>query len=121
MDRSGAYIARYLAKNVVASGLAERCTIQVAYGIGLEKPLSLYLETHGTGRVSEAGLADFISNHVDLTPKGLIERLELRRPIYQKTASYGHFGRAYEESTGRFPCERTDFAATLREKFSKVF
>ncbi len=118
VDRSGAYIARYLAKNVVAAGLAERCTIQVAYGIGLVEPLSLFVDTHGTGRVSEMALADFISKNIDLTPKGLIDRLDLRRPIYKVTASYGHFGRAYDKKTKAFPWERTDLADTLRQEFN---
>ena len=120
VDRSGAYIARYLAKNVVASGLAERCTIQVAYGIGLVEPLSLFVDTHGTGCVSESTLSDFIVSHVDLTPKGLIDRFDLRRPIYKKTASYGHFGRDYDPVSKSFPRENTDLAAVLREKITAV-
>jgi len=118
VDRSGAYIARYLAKNVVAAGLAERCTLQVAYGIGIAEPLSLFVDTHGTGRCSSEALATFIARTVDLTPKGIIDRLELRRPIYRQTASYGHFGRPYTAETKAFPWERTDLAEILRGEFS---
>lgn len=118
VDRSGAYIARYLAKNIVAAGLAERCTLQVAYGIGIAEPLSLFVDTHGTGRCSSEALATYIARTVDLTPKGIIDRLDLRRPIYKKTASYGHFGRQYREETKAFPWEKTDLAETLRREFN---
>ncbi|MDP4840100.1 MAG: methionine adenosyltransferase, partial [Alphaproteobacteria bacterium] len=114
VDRSGAYIARYLAKNIVAAGLAERCTLQVAYGIGIAEPLSLFVDTHGTERCNCEALAAFIARTVDLTPKGIIDRLDLRRPIYKQTASYGHFGRTYEAETKAFPWERTDLAEILR-------
>ncbi|NCP61992.1 MAG: methionine adenosyltransferase [Alphaproteobacteria bacterium] len=118
VDRSGAYIARYLAKNIVAAGLAERCTLQVAYGIGIAEPLSLFVDTHGTERCNCEALAAFIARTVDLTPKGIIDRLDLRRPIYKQTASYGHFGRTYEAETKAFPWERTDLAEILRCEFN---
>ncbi len=118
VDRSGAYIARYLAKNIVAAGLAERCTLQVAYGIGIAEPLSLFVDTHGTERCNSEALAAFIACTVDLTPKGIIDRLDLRRPIYKQTASYGHFGRTYDAKTKAFPWERTDLAETLRAEFN---
>lgn len=120
VDRSGAYMARYIAKNIVAAGLAERCTFQVAYGIGIAKPVSIFVDTHGTARagVSEEKLADYIAKNVDLTPKGIIDRLDLRRPIYRGTASYGHFGRQYDAASGAFSWERTDLANDLRQAFT---
>ncbi|MCY4179940.1 MAG: methionine adenosyltransferase, partial [Litoreibacter sp.] len=93
VDRSAAYAARYLAKNVVAAGLAERCTIQLSYAIGVAKPLSIYCNTHGTGEVDEAEIEAAVADCMDLTPRGIIEHLGLRRPVYQRTAAYGHFGR----------------------------
>src|SRR5689334_23857236 len=93
VDRSAAYVARYLAKNVVAAGLAKRCTIQLSYAIGVAEPLSVYVDTHGTGTVSEAKLEEVLPKLVRLTPKGIREHLKLNAPIYQKTAAYGHFGR----------------------------
>ncbi len=99
VDRSAAYAARHLAKNVVASGLADECTIQIAYAIGIAEPVSIHVDTHGTGKVSDVFLAKFIQEHVDLTPRGIIRRLKLLRPIYRKTAAYGHFGRNDKDFT----------------------
>jgi S-adenosylmethionine synthetase len=113
VDRSAAYAARYLAKNVVAAGLAERCTIQLAYAIGVAKPLSIYVETHGTGIVSEERLITALSDLVDLSPRGIREHLGLNRPIYARTAAYGHFGRAVD-ADGGFSWERLDLVDTLR-------
>lgn len=111
VDRSAAYMARYAAKNIVAAGLAEKCLVQLAYAIGVADPVSVLVDTGGTGRVSESKLAGLIRGHFSLTPKGIIEDLELRRPIYRKTAAYGHFGRDEEG----FTWERTDKAEALRE------
>ncbi|MFC7395951.1 methionine adenosyltransferase [Chelatococcus sp. GCM10030263] len=112
VDRSAAYAARYLAKNVVASGIAERCTIQVSYAIGVSKPLSLYVDLHGTGQVDEARLEKVLLEVMDLSPRGIREHLGLNRPIYARTAAYGHFGRPAEEDGG-FSWERTDLAETI--------
>ena len=109
VDRSAAYAARYVAKNLVVAGLAERCEIQVSYAIGVARPTSISVDSFGTGRVSDARLAELIQAHFDLRPKGLITMLDLLHPIYRKTAAYGHFGR--EE----FPWERVDKAEELRE------
>jgi len=113
VDRSAAYAARYLAKNVVAAGLASRCTIQVAYAIGVSRPLSVYVETHGTGAVDEDRLSDVLQQHMDLSPRGIREHLELSRPIYARTAAYGHFGRE-PDPDGGFSWERTDLAVSLK-------
>ncbi|PIB23975.1 methionine adenosyltransferase [Amylibacter kogurei] len=113
VDRSAAYAARYLAKNVVAAGLAKRCTIQVSYAIGVAKPLSIYCDTYGTGEVSEAAIEKAVSQAFDLTPRGIIEHLQLRRPIYQRTAAYGHFGRAPTDDGG-FSWEKTDLVDALK-------
>jgi len=111
VDRSAAYAARYLAKNVVAAGLAAACEVQIAYAIGVARPVSLLVETFGTGKVSEAKLGTKLSDLVDLRPASIIERFQLKRPIYRPTASYGHFGRP--ATNGLFPWEKTDLAATL--------
>ena len=111
VDRSAAYMARYIAKNIVAAGLAERCLVQLAYAIGVADPVSVLVDTAGTGRVSEAALGKLIREHFELTPKGIIESLKLRQPIYRKTAAYGHFGRGEEG----FTWELTDKAQALRE------
>ena len=115
VDRSAAYIARYLAKNIVAAGLAKRCTIQLAYAIGVAKPLSLYVDTHGTGTVEDGAIEQAI-NAIDqlggLTPRGIRTHLGLNRPIYRKTAAYGHFGRQPEGDF--FPWEKTDLVADLK-------
>jgi S-adenosylmethionine synthetase len=110
VDRSAAYVARYAAKNIVAAGLADRCLVQLAYAIGVADPVSILVDTHGTGRVSESQLATLIRNHFKLTPAGIIEELRLRRPIYKETAAYGHFGR---QGDG-FTWEATDKAESLR-------
>ncbi|TLY94451.1 MAG: methionine adenosyltransferase [Gammaproteobacteria bacterium] len=109
VDRSAAYAARYVAKNIVAAGLAERCEVQVSYAIGVPEPTSIMVETFGTSRLSRERLTQLIRKHFDLTPYGLREMLDLLRPIYQKTAAYGHFGRTEPE----FTWERTDLAETL--------
>ncbi len=117
VDRSAAYVARYLAKNVVAAELAERCTIQLAYAIGVSRPISVYVETHGTGRMDEVRLSDILQEMVDLSPRGIREHLGLSRPIYTRTAAYGHFGRQPEEDGG-FSWERTDLVDELSSAFS---
>ncbi|MAK64456.1 MAG: methionine adenosyltransferase [Maricaulis sp.] len=114
VDRSAAYACRYLAKNVVAAGLAKRCTIQVSYAIGISKPLSLYVDLHGTGQMDEAKLENALLDMVDLTPRGIRTRLQLNRPIYARTAAYGHFGRT-PDSDGGFSWEKTDLADELRK------
>ena len=116
VDRSAAYAARYLAKNVVAAGLAERCTIQVAYAIGVSKPLSVYVDTGGTGRVDESKLSDVLRELVDLSPRGIRERLGLSRPIYSRTSAYGHFGRE-PDADGGFSWEHTDLVPELKSAF----
>ncbi len=113
VDRSAAYASRWLAKNVVAAGLAKRCTIQVSYAIGVSKPLSLYVDLHGTGQVEEAKLEDALLQMADLSPRGIRTRLQLNKPIYARTAAYGHFGRTPTEDGG-FSWERTDLADELR-------
>ncbi|WP_288129952.1 methionine adenosyltransferase [Accumulibacter sp.] len=110
VDRSAAYAARYVAKNIVAAGLAERCEVQVAYAIGVARPVSLMVNTFGTGKVSDEIIVELIGKHFDLRPKGIIQSLNLLRPIYRKTAAYGHFGREEPE----FTWEAIDKAATLR-------
>jgi len=112
VDRSAAYISRYMAKNIVAAGLARRCTIQLSYAIGIAEPLSLYVDTHGTGTVSEAKLEEVLPQLVRLTPKGIREHLQLNAPIYQKTAAYGHFGRKAEGDS--FTWEKTDLVDALK-------
>ncbi|HHJ39690.1 MAG: S-adenosylmethionine synthetase [Methylothermaceae bacteria B42] len=111
VDRSAAYMGRYVAKNIVAAGLAERCEIQVSYAIGVAEPTSITIETFGTGQVAESRMVDIVRQHFDLRPKGLIQELDLLRPIYRQTAAYGHFGRREDE----FTWERTDKAEALRE------
>ena len=113
VDRSAAYAARYLAKNVVAAGLADRCTLQLSYAIGVSKPLSLYVNLHNTGEVDEGRLGDVLMQIMDLSPRGIREHLSLNRPIYKRTAAYGHFGRAPEDDGG-FSWERVDIADQLR-------
>jgi S-adenosylmethionine synthetase len=113
VDRSAAYAARYLAKNVVAAGLARRCTIQLAYAIGVSYPLSFYINTHGTGKVHWQVIADSLQELMDLSPKGLREHLKLNRPIYARTAAYGHFGRE-PEADGGFSWEKLDLVKDLQ-------
>jgi S-adenosylmethionine synthetase len=112
VDRSAAYAARYLAKNVVAAGLADRCTIQIAYAIGVSDPLSVYVDTHGTGKIDEAKLEAILPEMMSLKPRGIREHLALNNPIYARTSAYGHFGRE-PDSTGGFTWEKTDLAAEL--------
>ena len=113
VDRSAAYAARYLAKNVVAAGLADRCTLQVSYAIGVAKPLSIYVDTHGTGVVPEDVIERAVESVMDLTPRGIRTHLGLNRPIYARTSAYGHFGRA-PEADGGFSWERTDLVDALK-------
>jgi S-adenosylmethionine synthetase len=110
VDRSACYMARYIAKNIVAAGLAERCEVQLAYAIGVADPVSVLVDTQGTGKVAEDKLSDLVRDHFRLTPAGIIESLNLRRPIFKKTAAYGHFGRSEPE----FTWENTDKAEALR-------
>ncbi|BAB07019.1 methionine adenosyltransferase [Halalkalibacterium halodurans] len=112
VDRSGAYAARYVAKNIVAAGLADKCEVQLAYAIGVAKPVSISIDTFGTGQVSEARLVELVREHFDLRPAGIIKMLDLRRPIYKQTAAYGHFGRTDVE----LPWEQTDKAEILRQQ-----
>jgi len=116
VDRSAAYAARYLAKNVVAAGIAERCTLQLAYAIGVSKPLSVYIDTDGTSEVDEDKLVATLCEMVDLSPRGIREHLKLNRPIYARTAAYGHFGREVDPDGG-FSWEKTDLAAALKAAF----
>lgn len=117
VDRSAAYMARYLAKNIVAAGLARVCVLQLSYVIGMDQPVSIYLNLQSTGRVDEKELADFLMQNVDLTPQGILNTLDLRRPIYQATASYGHFGRDPQEN-GAFSWEKLDLVDMLVQEFS---
>jgi S-adenosylmethionine synthetase len=110
VDRSAAYMARYIAKNIVAAGLAEQCEVQLAYAIGVAEPVSVRIDTRGTGRIAEAQLSDLVRDHFALTPKAIIDELNLRRPIYQATAAYGHFGRTGDG----FTWEQTTKAEALR-------
>jgi S-adenosylmethionine synthetase len=114
VDRSAAYAARYLAKNVVAAGLADRCTIQVSYAIGVAKPLSIYVDTHGTGKVDESKLETVLGEVMDLSPRGIRKHLDLNKPIYARTSAYGHFGRA-PDNDGGFSWEKTDLAPAIAE------
>ena len=116
VDRSAAYAARYLAKNVVAAGLAERCTIQLSYAIGVAKPLSVYIDTGGTARIDEEKLSRVLQQLLDLSPRGIRTHLGLNKPIYARTAAYGHFGRA-PEADGGFSWERVDLVPRLRAAF----
>ena len=113
VDRSAAYAARYLAKNVVAAGLADRCTIQIAYAIGVSDPLSVYVDTHGTGKVDEAKLEKVLPQLMSLKPRGIREHLGLNKPIYARTSAYGHFGRE-PDAEGGFSWEKTDLADALK-------
>jgi S-adenosylmethionine synthetase len=113
VDRSAAYACRWLAKNVVAAGLSKKCTIQVSYAIGVAKPLSLYVDLHGTGNIAEAKLEDALMQIADLSPRGIRTRLQLNRPIYARTAAYGHFGRT-PDTDGGFSWEKTDLVDELK-------
>src|SRR5690606_24660777 len=112
VDRSAAYAARYVAKNIVAAGLASKCLVQVSYAIGIARPTSIMVTTQGTGRIDDDKLAQIVQDTFDLRPKGIVKMLDLLRPIYQKTAAYGHFGRDEPE----FSWERTDKVAELKAK-----
>jgi S-adenosylmethionine synthetase len=111
VDRSAAYAARYVAKNIVAAGLADKCQVQISYAIGVAKPTSVMVTTFGTGKVSDERLSQLVAEHFDLRPKGIVQMLDLLRPIYEKTAAYGHFGRSEPE----FTWEATDKAALLKD------
>jgi len=115
VDRSAAYMARYIAKNVVAAGLADKCTVQLAYAIGVAEPVSVLVDSHGTGTIDDERIADIVRENFTLTPKAIIETLDLRRPIYKQTARFGHFGRANDE----FSWEKTDKAEALRTSAEK--
>ncbi|MBR0651315.1 methionine adenosyltransferase [Roseomonas terrae] len=120
VDRSAAYAARYVAKNVVAAGLADKCTIQVSYAIGVSKPLSVYFDLHGTGRdIDEVKLAKVIDGLVNLSPRGIREHLHMNRPIYVPTSAYGHFGRTPDEDLGTFTWEKTDLTDELKRAFGR--
>jgi S-adenosylmethionine synthetase len=112
VDRSGSYMSRYVAKNIVAAGIAERVQVQIAYAIGVPEPVSVLAETYGTGKIPQEKIVKLIRKNFDLTPKGMIDTLDLRRPIYKKTAAYGHFGRNDPD----FTWEKTDMADTLRKE-----
>jgi S-adenosylmethionine synthetase len=114
VDRSAAYATRHLAKNLVAAGLADECLIQVAYAIGVADPVSVHVNSFGTGRIPDSELDKAILKSIDMTPKGIIKRLDLRRPIYQKTAAYGHFGRNDKD----FSWEKLDLVKTLMKAIS---
>jgi S-adenosylmethionine synthetase len=117
VDRSAAYAARYLAKNVVAAGLADRCTIQLSYAIGVSQPLSLYVNLVGNGQVDEERLEKALAEVMDLSPRGIREHLGLNRPIYARTAAYGHFGRS-PDNEGGFSWERTDLVEAIKSAIS---
>jgi S-adenosylmethionine synthetase len=110
VDRSAAYAGRYVAKNIVAAGLASKCLIQISYAIGVAQPTSVWVTTYGTGKISDDKISELIRKHFDLRPKGIVQMLDLLRPIYEKTAAYGHFGREEPD----FSWENTDKAAALR-------
>ena len=114
VDRSAAYAARYLAKNVVAAGFADKCAIQVAYAIGVSKPLSVYVNTYGTGNVDEEKLVKVLCDLMDLSPRGIRKHLGLNKPIYARTSAYGHFGRE-PDADGGFSWEKTDLTASLKD------
>ncbi|MBV9735379.1 MAG: methionine adenosyltransferase domain-containing protein, partial [Acidisphaera sp.] len=120
VDRSAAYACRYLAKNVVAAGLAERCTLQISYAIGVSHPLSVYVDLHGTGcDVDEARLEKILRELMNLSPRGIREHLRMNRPIYAVTSAYGHFGRTPNEERGTFTWEKTDLVPQLRSAFNR--
>jgi S-adenosylmethionine synthetase len=111
VDRSGAYMARYIAKNIVAARLGDQCEIQISYAIGVAQPISVFVNTFGTGKIPDAKILELVKKHFDMRPKAIIDHLDLRRPIYRKTAVFGHFGRSDPD----FTWERTDKAAALRK------
>ena len=117
MDRSAAYAARYLAKNIVAADLAEKCTIQLSYAIGVAQPLSIFVNTYGTGKIAEQRISEAVGKVMDLRPKGIRTHLGLNRPIYSRTAAYGHFGRD-PEADGGFSWEKIDLVEALKAELS---
>ncbi len=117
VDRSGAYAARYIAKNIVAADLADKCTIQISYAIGIARPVSIYVNTYGTGKIEELEISEKISQIIDLSPFGIIEKLSLKKPIYARTAAYGHFGRKPDQDGG-FSWEKLDLVEQLKKLFS---
>jgi S-adenosylmethionine synthetase len=117
VDRSAAYAARYLAKNVVAAGLAEKCTIQLSYAIGVSKPLSIYVDLYNGGKIAESRLEGVLGEVMDLSPRGIREHLKLNRPIYRRTAAYGHFGRN-PDADGGFSWEKLDLVEPIRAALS---
>jgi S-adenosylmethionine synthetase len=120
VDRSAAYACRYLAKNVVAAGLSDKCTIQIAYAIGISRPLSVYVDLHGTGKdVDEVRLEKVLRDSMNLSPRGIREHLKLNRPIYAPTSAYGHFGREPDDEKGTFTWERTDLVPVLQAAFGR--
>ena len=120
VDRSAAYVCRYLAKNIVAAGLADRCTLQISYAIGVAHPLSVYVDLDGSGHdVDEDRLGRVLREVVDLTPRGIRRHLRLNRPIYAATSAYGHFGRTPDPERDDFTWERTDLVDTLRQAFNR--
>ena len=116
VDRSAAYMARYVAKNIVAAGLADRCEVQLAYAIGVSEPVSIYIDTEGTGKVEDAEICEAVKNIFPLSPAGIIDHLQLRRPIFRQTAAGGHFGRSEPE----FTWEKTDMAVKLAEALGQA-
>ena len=116
VDRSAAYMLRYLAKNIVAAGLAEECLLQISYAIGIAEPLSLYINTNHSSKIPEEDILAYIKKHIDLTPAGIISRLNLLRPIYSATSAYGHFGRT-PQTNGEFSWEKLDLAKDLQNAF----
>ena len=119
MDRSAAYICRYLAKNVVAAGLAQRCTLQLSYAIGVAHPLSLYVDMEGAEDVDPEKLAATLRELVNLTPRGIREHLQMNRPIYAVTSAYGHFGREPDAALNNFTWEKTDLVPALKSAFGR--
>ena len=121
VDRSAAYFTRYLAKNVVAAGLASKCTIQIAYAIGVSKPLSLYVNTEGTGKIEDSKIEAALANLIDMSPRGIREHLKLNNPIYVPTSSYGHFGRKPNEILeGSFTWEKTDLVISIQKELGMI-
>jgi len=121
VDRSAAYFTRYLAKNVVAAGLAAKCTIQIAYAIGVSKPLSLYVNTEGTGKIEDSKIEAALGNLIDMSPRGIREHLKLNNPIYVPTSSYGHFGRKPNEILeGSFTWEKTDLVISIQKELGII-
>ena len=117
VDRSAAYVARYLAKNVVAAGLADKCTLQLSYAIGVSKPLSIYVDLYNTGRVAEDAVERALGEIIDLSPRGIREHLQLNRPVYRRTAAYGHFGRK-PDNDGGFSWEKLDLVEPIKAALS---